>query len=169
MKIRNGFVTNSSSSSFILAFKDESDFKEFKRKCEEYNYEEIFKFIKRNKVDFNNMSISKEELIEKLKMWLTIDEENDFLYEKTKNIVDFRKQKLVQEEIRKTAEFQELIATTLEKKKFEEKAQKIRDAKYVADTMIWDSEGGLLEFAIRQGILRQFPINQWLMGQIDIG
>ena len=46
MKIRNGFVTNSSSSSFILSFKDEDDYQDFKEMCEYNYYEELYDYGK---------------------------------------------------------------------------------------------------------------------------
>ena len=44
MKYRKGFVTNSSSSSFILSFKDEDDYENFYKKCKFLDYEELYYF-----------------------------------------------------------------------------------------------------------------------------
>lgn len=43
MKIRNGFVTNSSSSSFVIAFRDEKDLDRFIAKCSLDEYGEFYK------------------------------------------------------------------------------------------------------------------------------
>ena len=55
MKIRNGFVTNSSSSSFIIAFKDRDAAEESVRKAIEKN----------PPLDFSWSGLSEEEMIEK--------------------------------------------------------------------------------------------------------
>ena len=49
MKVRTDFVTNSSSSSFVLVFKDEYEYKEFDDECYDSGYEEFFTLANRNK------------------------------------------------------------------------------------------------------------------------
>ena len=94
MKIRKGFVTNSSSSSFILGFKSEESIKEElqKENLEEEYFEEILRDVT------EAAKLDREDVLEEI-YYQTLWEIEDSLY------VPYSK-KL---EIRKTEEFQEKL------------------------------------------------------------
>ena len=169
MKIRNGFVTNSSSSSFILAFKDEDDYVAFQKECEELYYKEIYKLVNRmkksNKKDIDTL---KNEIKKEVYHWLTYDETREYCRSKMEKGLSFPEQIEEEKRIQETEEFkkhmEEYIATT----NFLEKVEKIEEATILVEGTIWDSSGGILEYAIRNGILRNYVFRQWLVDQIDI-
>lgn len=91
MKIRTSYVTNSSSSSFILAFKDEYDINRFIEDCYSYCYDDFLKLIENLACDFIDFSndtknpLSIRPLIDRLKgkgLGLLAYREMQELYEK---------------------------------------------------------------------------------------
>lgn len=153
MKIRSDFVTNSSSSSFVLAFKDEDAFKKFAEKCVDFRYKKLFKLVKRL-IELGEENISKEralgilhgfyehefadEILDKLMLADTGNVDNDWQ----------KRWALRESEAYKNAVEEKLAETDYPKKKKE-----IEESEFVVSGMVWDSDGGLLEWAIRNGFL----------------
>lgn len=65
------------------------------------------------------------------------------------------------QEIRESAEFKEKIKTYMDNnEEYQEKKKKLEDANFVVNGMIWDTNGGILEWAIRNDFIKNnFPRN----------
>ena len=155
MKIRTDYVTNSSSSSFVLAFKDEEDFKHFCEYCNQFGYEEMFHLVK-NIIEHKGHS-DKSEIIEFVRrcycfdfIWNKLDElvkQSDF-----DNVGDWLKKR---SEVENSDEMKSMVEEYLRTTDFDDKKHQIENAMFVINGEVWDSNGGLLEWSIRNGFIEQ--------------
>ena len=172
MRVRNGFVTNSSSASFILVFKDDdrwASYKEFKNHCMFSDYEDFYKLIK--KLKKNPENTDKEKALELLfnyysyeyKFELIDSEVNKEDYETYIEYLDamstFKESDAFKEKVRKHVE---------ESEEYQNKKRQIEDADLVVNGTIWDTNDGLLEWSIRNGFIEDnFNMNHvitWNIG-----
>ena len=66
-------------------------------------------------------------------------------------------------------EFKDLIQSYLDNnEEYQEKVKQVNDSEIIVTCEIWDSNGGLLEWAIRNDFVRH-EFRKWLVYQIDIG
>lgn len=170
MKMRNGFVTNSSSSSFVLAFKDKVQVDEFKNYCDEYDYNDFYEYVKDWIKDATDED--KERIIEEMQRYYEYEicDKRKMLekYINRKDFTDYWAYSQACDEFESTPEFQAEMRAELEKTDFFKKKKKINKAEYLIDEMIWDSNGGMIEWMIRHGFIesemRPYCMYVWNVG-----
>ncbi len=145
MKIRNDYVTNSSSSSFIVGFKSENDIdsqlKESMVKCDSiYKYDEVLRDIKKHRITKEYaLEIFKDEVRWNVKFYL-----EDSYEDKLGGYTNFEKW-IEKKENKK--EFDDAVNSKIDElyKRFKEK---IDDCEYLAEVEYCDHTDGDLEHDI---------------------
>lgn len=175
MKIRYGFVTNSSSSSFVLAFKDEEDFSKFEEWCDDLYYNEMKELIMHfMENEERTLDEQKKEAIEFVKFAMTVDDLRDWEDQKVKEKYGSEYWKFGQErydfvrELEKTQEYLDLKETLLKSEEIQKRIKRIQEAEKLCQGTIWDTSGGTLEWAIRNGFL-QSEFWDWTIYVQNIG
>lgn len=157
MKLREDFVTNSSSSSFIMAFKDDdkwSSYEYFSERCNGLFYDSFYNLIEGLQKHPENMD--KEKALELLHLYYSYEYKSELV----DSMLNKDNYKTYQEyygarfELEESEQFKENVESYLNKnEEYLSKKKQIEEADLVVQGEIWDSSGGLLELAIRNGFI----------------
>lgn len=156
MKIRTDYVTNSSSSSFILVFDNDRDYRDFCESCEWLDYEQLGDMVKNSILEISQPE-QKDNARELLQRYFERTKYVDTIL--TEHFKDYHKDKSAEQyakiwDFEKSKEYADRLKQLLDNDKdYQEKLKRINEAKIVVKMMIWDTNGGILEWAIRNGFL----------------
>jgi hypothetical protein len=145
-----------------MAFKDKDDdhlwrmsYEKFKEECEWLYYEEFYELIDSLRKDPENTD--KEQALYKLYRFYTWELEQELVdynikQENYDSTIDWLK---ARKEYQKSPELKEQLDEVLKtNEKYIEQKKQIEEADLVVSGMIWDTSGGVLEWAIRNDFIK---------------